>query len=217
MPNSDAVNILTRDLRDIFGDRLRSLVAYAVNDHPPDKLAPTLAVVETLTVDDLRACAARAERWQQAGLRTPLLLQAGEFEQSLDAFPFEFGAILADHVVVSGANPFDGVRVDPADLRRACELQARSHLLHLREEYIETGGESDAVARLIRHSAPALAALLKNVKRVNSAYVPDPTLVVVAGLDDRTHFTTDDARRVFPSYLGAIETLAQHVDRWSTS
>src|SRR5690242_21130273 len=29
--------------------------------------------------------------------------------------------------------------VDPADLRRACEVEARGHLLHLREGYIAAG------------------------------------------------------------------------------
>ena len=67
--------------------------------------------------------------------RTPLLLAANELERSLDAFPREFGAILADHLVVAGSNPFDGLRVDPADVRRACEVQTRSHLLHLREGF----------------------------------------------------------------------------------
>ena len=87
--------------------------------------------------------------WHDAGLATPLLLAAHEFGRSLDAFPLEFGAILADHVVVAGSDPFDGLRVDAADLRRACEVQARSHLLHLREGYLETRGRGDALADLI--------------------------------------------------------------------
>ena len=57
--------------------------------------------------------------WHDAGLATPLLIAADEFARSLDAFPFEFGAILWDHVVVAGSNPFDGLSVKPADLRRA--------------------------------------------------------------------------------------------------
>ena len=68
------------------------------------------------------------------------MLAADEFARSLDAFPFEFSAILADHAVVSGKNPFEGLRVEPADLRRACEVQARGHLLHLRQGYMETRG-----------------------------------------------------------------------------
>ena len=72
------------------------------------------------------------------------MLRGARVRESLDAFPLEFGAILADHAVVSGASPFDGLTVDAADLRRACEVQARSHLLHLREGYIE---RADAATR----------------------------------------------------------------------
>ena len=147
----DAVRALERDLRGIFGSRLQALAVYgqreaahargdhgghARGSHGHDHHGPptrTLAVVDSMTRDDLRAAAARVDSWHDAGLATPLLLEAREFEQSLDAFPLEFGAILADHVVVSGANPFASLSVDAADLRRAVEVQARSHLLLLRE------------------------------------------------------------------------------------
>src|SRR5262245_58436045 len=133
MELSEAVRAIDRDLRSVFGSRLRSLVAYgdaSTNNHAPTQ---TLAVVDGLTPDDLRACADRVAAWHDAGLATPLLLRAQEFGRSLDAFPYEFGAILANHVVVSGEDPFQGLRVEQADMRRACEIQARSHLLHLRE------------------------------------------------------------------------------------
>src|SRR5207248_2122686 len=84
-------------------------------------------------------------------------------------FPLEFGAILADHELVAGANPFDGLAVDAADLRRACEVQARSHLLHLREGYLETRGRGDALALLIVESAPSFAALIRSVARLERA------------------------------------------------
>ena len=90
-----------------------------------------------------------------------------EFARSLDVFPFEFSAIIADHIVVSGEGPFDGIRVEAADLRQACEVQARGHLLHLRQAFMETRGRADALAVLIVHSAPAWAALLQNVARLD--------------------------------------------------
>src|SRR3954467_11108612 len=132
---TDAVRTLDRELRDIFGTRLESLVAYASADAADATPTATLAIVDNLTADDLRACAGRIAAWHDAGVATPLLLEAQEFDGSLDAFPFEFGTILADHAVVSGRNPFDGLQVDAADLRRACEVQARSHLLHLRQGF----------------------------------------------------------------------------------
>src|SRR5579864_8740802 len=133
MPNtSDAVPALERELRSVFGPRLQSLVVFgAQGGGQPDehgrRPAPTrtMAIVETMTERDLRACAERVVSWHEAGLATPLLLAAHEFEQSLDVFPLEFGAILADHTVVFGASPFEKAKVDPADVRRACEVQMR--------------------------------------------------------------------------------------------
>src|SRR5262245_29502764 len=201
----DAIRTLDGELREIFGGRLRSLVVYApaASGAP----TPTLAVVDGLTANDLRTCAARAGSWHDRELATPLLLEAGEFARSLDAFPLEFGAILADHAVVSGANPFEGCRVDPADLRRACEVQARSHLLHLREGFIEAEGRGDAIAALILRSAAPLAALINSVRRLDAANHDDPVLTRIARLSASSPLPSDEARRLFPAYLAAIEAL----------
>jgi hypothetical protein len=217
---TDAVRGLDRELRDIFGARLESLVAYAPAAVTDTTSIPTLAVIDNLTAADLRACARRVASWHAAGVATPLLLESREFERSLDAFPFEFGAILADHALVSGRDPFEHLRVDPADIRRACEVQARSHLLHLREGFIETEGRGDALVDLIRRSAAPLAALLKSAQRLGnaalSAALEDVTLTRVAQLRDSASFSSDEARQLFPEYLEAIERLTRAIDQWST-
>src|SRR6185295_16401084 len=100
------------------------------------------------------------------------------FERSLDAFPLEFGAIIADHAVVAGRDPFEGLAIEPADLRRACEVQARSHLLHLREGFLETQGRGDAIAVLVVRSAAPFAALLGSLARLQGL---DPRDQAAAG------------------------------------
>lgn len=231
MELSEAVRAIDRDLKAVFGTRFRSLVAYSdasTADHAPTQ---TLAIVDGLTPDDLRACADRVASWHDAGLATPLLLRAQEFDRSLDAFPYEFGAILADHVVVSGEDPFRGLRVERGDLRRACEIQARSHLLHLREGYLETRGRSDALADLLARSIPPFTALLASVTRLlgnDDSAGPDAAAVVeeVLGLDAGTlrgilrsssngSMSSDAARTIFPAYLNAVERLTSYIDRWS--
>ena len=226
----DAVQVLERDLRDIFGPRLQSLVAYRAA-RGSDK-APTLAVVDALTADDLRACAGRVAAWDDAGLATPLLLGALEFGRSLDAFPLEFGAILADHVVTFGGNPFEGLGVDPAHVRHACEIQARSHLLHLREGYVETRGRGDALADLIVRSAAPFVALVASVARLQGGpdlrdasaaalaieralELPDGSLSEIMKLSAGGSLPSDAARRMFPAYLDAVERLTSYIDRWS--
>jgi len=236
---------LERDLRDVFGARLQSFVVYgtrtheAPGAHEPHGHSPsrertathTMAIVETLTADDLRACAQRVSTWHDRGLATPLVLAAHEFARSLDVFPLEFGAIVADHLVVSGVDPFAGLRVDPADLRRACEVQARSHLLHLREGFLETRGRADALALLIVDSAPAFAALLESIARLQgvaagdraesrrhaerSVGAPGGIVSEVIKLAAVTEISSAEALRLFPAYLDAVERLVKLVDGWT--
>jgi len=238
----DHVASLERDLRAIFADRLESLVVYnlqapaphaeteshhGVHEEPPP--AHTLAIVRSLTGTDLKACADSVAKWHAAGLATPLILPVGEFERSLDVFPFEFGAIIADHVIVSGRDPFVGLAVDPADLRRACEVQARSHLLHLREGFLETNSRGDAVAVLIVRSAAPFAALLTSVARLQGIdggataaakhlerelQLSPGSITAVVRLAHVTEIPSADAVRMFPVYLDAAERLVRYVDQW---
>ncbi len=186
-----------------------------------------------MTADDLRACAGKVASWHDLGLATPLVLGAHEFSGSLEAFPYEFGAILADHTVVSGENPFDGLHISPADLRHACEIQARSHLLHLREGYLETRGRGDALADLISRSVPPFVALVKSVARLQGAPSLDKnaaaalveraaglragSLGEIVKLPSAASPSSEDARRLFPGYLDAIERLMSYIDSWTAS
>jgi hypothetical protein len=238
MATPAALQTLERDLRGIFGSRLQSLVIYGQrapaghgdgdhgHDRPP---TPTLAVVESMTHDDLRAAAGRVAVWHDAGLATPLLLAARDFERSLDAFPLEFGAILADHVVVSGTNPFASLAVNAADVRRAYEARPRSHLPHLRKEFLETRGRGDALSDLIVQSAPAFAALVASIARLEGRSGDDPdaaarhverildlpgAVTEVTKLAGVKEITSAEAERLFPAYLAAVERLVSHVDGW---
>jgi len=244
----DAVRTLERDLKGLFGSRLRSLVMYGQqhtlgsrdthgahgHDAPP---ARTLAVVDSLTLDDLRATARRLEAWHNAGLATPLIVAAPELVRSLDVFPLEFSAILADHLIVSGENTLASLAVDSADVRRACEVQARSHLLHLREGFLETGGRGDALSLLILQSAPAFAALVASLARLDGQTGRDVAasarhierMLNVVGDGAATDGVASDvvkltrahdlssaaAERLFGPYLAIVEKLVNYVDGWN--
>jgi hypothetical protein len=227
-----AVHALERDLRGVFGPRLQSLVQYGLRagEATPTR---TMAIVDTLGEQDLRACAGRVKAWHDAGLATPLLFPAREFERSLDVFPLEFGAILDDHVVVSGKSPFHGLRVEVSDLRRACEMQARSHLLHLREAYLEGRGNSQALAVLIVQSAAPLASLVSSLARLEDRTDHEPAAAArhaerVLGITGGTiggivklaavhEITAAEAERLFPGYLDALVRLVNYIDTWGTA
>ena len=205
---------LADDLQRVFDARLLSLVAYGNPNH--DEGVHTLALVLQLTFQDLAACAPQTAAWRRNGLAVPLILSRHEFVRSLDAFPVEYGAIIADHQVIVGTDPFVGVQVSESDLRRACEQHVKSHVIHLREGFLESGGDPKAVARLMAASAPALRALHAHLERL------DPGIDQRAGLTDSLErevggadaTTIADPTALYTRYLETLERLWQEVDRW---
>ena len=228
-----AVDRLLADLRVIYAARLISLVVYgrhASRTASPDLPIHTLALVHDIGYADLDGCARRAGQWMADGLAVPLMIGRREFARSLDVFPLEFGAIISSHRLVFGDDPFQSLSVKDQDVRRACEIDVKGHLLHLRESYVESRGELSAVARIVEASAAALRTLAGNVARLDGQSPASPaalashltatlgpvhgrTLATVLALSD-TPLAPADAARIFPDYLAAAEALAWYVDAW---
>jgi hypothetical protein len=159
-----------------------------------------------------------------------LILAESEFRRSLDAFPLEYGEIIRAHQRVYGQDPFVGLAIAQEDLRRACETQIKSHLLHLREGFIEAGGRPQAIEALVSLSAPAFTALLRHVAHLGGltapdrvtltrdgarqAGVPDSVVAAMLSLERPTPLASTDGARLFPEYLAAVEHLARYVDAW---
>jgi hypothetical protein len=217
------------DLRRIFGDRLEAVVAYGGT---PSNWSRCVALVGSLTMDDLASLAAAAPAWHARGIATPLVVPRVEFANSLDAFPVEYGEIIDTHVVLLGTDPFAGISIAPRDLRRALETRTASHLLHLRENFIEAGGRPAAVDALVRESAPGFQAILKRLAHLDGTPVDTPTALAHwaaerAGLDPRVvsdllALVTEaspavDTNRLFPEYLRSIEALLRVIDQWPVS
>lgn len=227
-----AVKALAADLQRIFGARLQSVVTYG--DGGGDGVH-TLALVERLTFSDLTACAPRMTDWRRAGAAAPLILTRDEFLRTLDVFPLEYGGIIANHKVVVGEDLLAGMRVSDADLRRGCELQAKSHLIHLREGFLEAGGDLNEVVYLIASSSHAFRSLLSNIARLDGELTTPPyhsgnddalakfaerVIDVPASLvHDVFGFRPNSGSIAEPTallgrYIGATERIWAYVDGW---
>jgi len=232
----NAIASLARDLDEVFGSRLQALVAYAGTQG--DGSVHSCALVDGLAFQDLVKCLPFTGRWHQRRVAVPLMLSSDELQRTLDIFPLEYAAIAADHMVVRGTNPFEGVPIRVADLRRAIEAQAKSHLIHLREAYLESQGDATRIAQMIAASAPPLRALLTNIARLPHAGGAAPA----NGLSDESLASLADARmgvpafvvrevlassagvqseitdpsHLFSRYLDAAQRIWEFVDGWSS-
>ena len=193
-----AAESLAHDLKQIFAERLKMLAVFSGESH-------SCAVVQSLTLDDLERCAALDSKWKKLALDVPLFLIEPELARALDAFPLEFSEIIATRRIILGADVFDGVTVAKTDLRRACEVQARGHIVHLREGYIEAGADRRAVEKLVAAAIAPFRALVTNAARLDGI---SPKALV-------TQLNLDNFEKGFPEALRAAERLVEYVDRWS--
>ena len=216
-----ALDRLARDLERIFGDRFEALVAYGHG--------ASVAFAASIAATDLDAASALVEAWHREGLATPLMMTTAEFRRSLDSFPLEYQAIIDDHVVIAGRAPFDGTRVNTEDLRRACESQAKGHLIHLRQTWLESAGHAHGLADRVAASAAPLRALLMNVARLQGV-APDSRAALVSFASTTVGMPADLVNAVLAlendptgapavvrrisAYLDATERLWAFVDAW---
>ena len=216
-----AFDRLAVDLERVFGTRFVALVAYGGGTG--------MAFATSVVADDLDALGPLVERWHRDGLATPLLMSPDEFQRSLDAFPLEFQAILDRHLVIAGQPPFAGVTIQTEDLRHACEVQARSFLIHIRQGWLQCAGHEHDIEQLLVRSAQPFRALLGSVARLQGvAGASDAQIADVvsraAGLrvelvqallaaESQAEKSGALAARM-PDVLAAAETLWNFVDAW---
>lgn len=212
---------MAADLARIFGPRLVALVAFGP--------AASMAFIRTLSSQDLDACAALVEAWRRDGLAPPLVMTPEEFRRSLDAFPLEYTAMLDAHAVIVGDDPFAGVAIRPEDVRRACEVQARGLLIHLRQGWLQAAGHASHLADLVEASSGPLRQTLLHVARLEGVRadsddalttfaaerlaLPGGLIKAVLALGDAPESARQLAGRL-PEYLAAAEQLWSFVDGW---
>jgi hypothetical protein len=120
--------------------------------------------------------------------------------------------------------------VSVRDLRRGCETRAKGHLFHLREGYLETRGRPGDLADLITASSAPFSALLGNLARLTgapprsikdraaavsaAAGVSADVVLRVLSFETDPWLDGDEAGRLYPAYLAAVERLVAWVDEW---
>lgn len=216
---------MAADLRRVFGGRFVALVVAGTG-------APA-AFASEIAAADLDALGVLVDTWRRDGAGVPLLMTPAEFHRSLDVFPAEYHTLMNDHVVIDGTDPFDGAAVRDEDFRRACEAQARGHLIHLRQGWLERAAHGEGLAELIAESAGPLRLVLTNLAALSGEPITSPESgddALAAFAERRTGMPAElvaavlsaeeaplIARRLtarLPEYLAACERLWSFLDTW---
>jgi hypothetical protein len=227
---------LVAQLRAAYGSALHAVVLYgsaAGQEHRAGRSDyNVLVIVDTIGIAQLRAVAATARAWGEAGHPPPLTLTLAEWLSSSDVFPMEYADVLAQHRMLHGALPLEGISVSPADLRTQVEQQALGKLLQLRQGILATGGAAKRQLELLEASLSTLMVVFRGVVRMRGGtpstdYESLATDVAAAAGFDATPFVRvvrhvrgteslkpDAAEAILAAYLDALGALVAYVDRF---
>jgi predicted nucleotidyltransferase len=229
---------LVEQLRAAYGGDLRSVVLYgsaAAGEHIAKRSDyNVLVLVDSLSIERLRAAAAVAQAWGEAGNPPPMTLTMREWRGSADVFAMEYADILERHKILYGEAPFDGISVDLRDLRLQLEHEAMGKLLRLRQGVLAAGGDGRRQLELLAASLSTIMVIFRAVIRLHGSTPPtdnvglSKAVAQYAGFDSapfervvrhvrggsEQRISSDDAGTVLGGYLSGMEKLVDHLDRF---
>ncbi|MDT8285839.1 MAG: hypothetical protein RQ748_01915 [Elusimicrobiales bacterium] len=222
------------ETRKACGDNLLSFVVYgsaAAGDAVPGVSdVNAMLVLREAHIGALRAIGEASRGWLKKGNPPPLVFTRERLAASADSFPIELSDMAASRKVLFGADPLEGVRIEPGHLRHALERELKGKLILLRNSYISAAGAGKALCAVMTASLPSFLVLCRAALRLRAGSAPAAKLEAAEGLGklvgaDVSSFAEIQAMRagggrpsdpeaLFARYLGAVEALADAVDRW---
>jgi len=219
-------------MQEMYGDALVALYRYGGTDQQEAAGAPKLlAVMREAGPDELKKYAAVHEKWLKKGIHPPLMMTRATMKNSTDVFPMEFLEMKETGELLAGEDVLAALDIPLENLRREVEEQVRGKLIHLRQGYMETGGDKKAIARLLAASIGPFTEVMRNVLRLMGRDVPVDREKAVrefcaeTGLDeapfigalvvrrDGGKHTKEELDYLYTHYLEQVARLAEIIDK----
>jgi hypothetical protein len=179
----------------------------------------------------LKQYSALHRQWSKEQIVVPLFLTEEELHLSAAVFPLEFLEIQEQHRVLDGRDPFIGFHVKTDRLREAVVQGLMSHLLRLRQRYVEGGGSVEATIILLPLSITSAVPLLRGVQRLLGRPVLSHSDAVIKDVAEQLPLDLQglldalllkrgqissgsyELPRLFDRYLQAVTLLTRAVER----
>jgi predicted nucleotidyltransferase len=227
--------VFAENLHKAAGENLVSLVLFgsaAGSDyHPQHSDINLLAVLNHIDVPALEKLAPVVREWRKADHPAPLLFTPDELKRGADVFAIELLDVKAQRKILAGQDIFESLEVPLAQHHLQVERELRHHLVHLRQHFLGTAGDSKNILQLMAASVSAFATLFRhalialglapaqskrqaiNELATHMGFSPTPFMAI---LDFREGSRTADSINVattFATYLEAVELVTAEVDR----
>lgn len=226
---------LAAELDRTYGSDLVSVVLYgsAARGEYVEGMSDlnVLVLLRDVAPATLRRASAIAREWVGEGNPPPLVMGIEEWRRSADVFPIELSDIRDAHRTLHGLDPFEGIRIDPADLRLQCEHEMKGKYIQLRERYLFSAGEPEELGMVLRKSLSTFLVLFRAVLRLTgedgvrepeavirrtaerAGFDPAPLLEILRARRDAGEWRPDADSPVVTGYLESVGRVVEYVDR----
>ena len=223
-------------MKGLYGDELVSLCLFGEGAGEPVGRGVShlklLMVLRQVGVSQLSRYASAHAKWHRIGLAAPLTLTEDMLHTSTDVFPIEFLEMKEAYVLLHGRDVLGGLSVGLDNLRLQCEEQVKGKLIHLRQSYMEAGGDPHALRGLVASSIAPFTEAMRNVLRLMGKGAPVDKETAIrqfaaeSGLEatpflDALHVRRagyfpdkDDLTGLFGRYLAEVEKMAEFIDKF---
>lgn len=161
-----ALEKITVWLRELYGERLQSLLAYgsvAGGNHRGKRSdLNLLAVLDRVDAATLDHGAPAVRWWKQQGHPPLVVLSREEQNNSADVFPIEYLDIHNHHRVLHGEDVFAAIARHPEQHRLQVEHDLRTRVLRLRGIYMGLGDDAKGLEALLLDSVSSFLTLFRH-------------------------------------------------------
>ncbi|MEP6571190.1 MAG: hypothetical protein ABJD11_00790 [Gemmatimonadota bacterium] len=190
-----------------------------------------MLVLDYLTPDTLRGLGPAFKILSAGKQQPPLVMSMSEWSCSADAFPIEISDMKDAYRVLRGSDPLLGLRVKPADLRRALEREFRGKLMRLRQAYVVAAGKPAELGKFAGQSVSSIVLLLRAVLTLKGEKPPRDPVSLISTAAELVGFKSANLLRVYEhradsawkctneeyeAYLEVAEVATRFVDQFQT-
>lgn len=170
------LNKLTDELKDIFEERLASVFLYgscAVEDCSTSFSDINLMVIiKDLCAADLKKASKSVNEFRKKGKYLPIFMDKDEWFNSCDVYAMEYSDIKERNKIIFGENLIEGLKIEKKYLRLQCEQDVKNLLIRLRQNYLVSATNKNALKNLISTTSKTFMVIFRTILRLSEIAVP---------------------------------------------
>jgi hypothetical protein len=143
-----------------------------------------IVIVNDNAVEQLTKCMRVAQKWLKRKVAIPFFMTPEFIASALDSYPVELLDIQSAHRILFGEDYFSKLEIDRDDLRLQCERELRGVSIHLRKEFVASGGEGKSLGSLALASMKKNLPVFKALLRLSGKPVPKIRSDVIMAIED---------------------------------